>query len=323
MEIEIRPEILEHLKTPLSWALIEIISIILFLVCIVDAYQKNEENQRLFRIFELFGYVLYAGVFENIGVLLKIYDYSLDRLLLFGVVPLEILLLEAAIFYAAMRFAEQRNLPKWTIPFVVGVLCVLQDLTIDPVAVYNLQPINGTFEGQWNWTLHYEDTLFGIPYFNYSGWFWMMFYYTGLVLIGRHYHEKSGFKFKIGIVYVFLVPLLSIILIASPLTNFLLFAQPIVEIFNRTAEIIMLSITMSISGVIMIKEWKAKEKIDMKEEKIIWGIPLFLHILDVIYAFALQITIAYIPVILFGMIHMIYIGFYLSRKSINGENKNG
>jgi uncharacterized membrane protein len=312
MDITFRQEILDLLSTPFSWAIVEMISFILFVTCMIDAYRNNDDKIRMYRVLELFGYVLYSGLFENVGVLIGVYDYSLDRLFMFGAVPLEILLLEATIFYVAMRLCEKRKLSKWATPFVVGVLCVLQDLTIDPVAVFDLHNVNGVLEGQWNWAIHYTQNLFGIPYYNFTGWFIMMFYYAGLLLIGRRYFEKSEFKHKQGITYVFLAPLCGIILICSPITNFILFLEPFVEIFNRTAEITMLSIVMGISIIIMLKEWKPKEKINWKDNSIIWWIPAFLHLLDIVYALILQIDIAYIPVFVFGGLHMLYIARYLT-----------
>ena len=86
------------------------------------------------------------------------------RLIMIGVVPLSILMFEAVIFYSALRFAETMNFPKWAIPFVVGILGVLQDMTIDPAAVFDLHLVNGAMEGRWNWTSHYDKMFFGIPF---------------------------------------------------------------------------------------------------------------------------------------------------------------
>ncbi len=315
MALPIRPEILDMLNTPTTWLLVEILSLFLFVICVVDAFRNNEETVRLYRVLELFGWVIYAGIFENIGVLMGLYDYSLDRLLMFGVVPLAILLLEGCIFYAAMRFAEKRHLPKWATPFVVGLLCVLQDLTMDPVAVYDLQWVGGVLEGQWNWAIHYSDTLFGIPFYNFTSWFTMMFYYSSTLIIGRKFFEKSGYKPRNGMLYVILAPLLSLGLLVFPLNSFIIFGVPLVPYFDRTAEIIGLLSVMIASVVVVIKIRKTDANPNWKEERAIWGVPLLLHLLDIIYAFALQIEVAYIPVLLFGAIHMAYLGYYLRSRS--------
>jgi len=312
-----RPEILEMLNTPITWAIVEILSIILFSICVRDAFRNNEERIRLYRVLELFGYVIYAGIFENIGVLTGLYNYSLDRILMVGVVPLEILLIEGAIFYAAMRFAEKRHLPNWATPFVVGLLCVLQDLTIDPAAVFDTYLVAGIPEGQWNWDPHYAETLFGIPFYNFTGWFMMMFFYASMLVIGRKLFERSGYKPRNGMLYVILAPLLSLGLLVCPLNPLILFGVPFVPFFDRTAEIIGFSIVMTLSVIVVIKTWKSNALRNWKEEKVVWGIPLVLHLWDIIIVFALQIEIAYLPVLLFGAIHIIYLGYYLRSRSQN------
>jgi len=62
----------------------------------------------------------------------------------------------------------------------------------------------------------------------------------------------------------------------------------------------------------MLKVWKPVEKVNWKEERIIWIIPLILHVMDIIYALVLEIQIAYVPIFVFGTIHMLYIMRYLT-----------
>ncbi|MHA1449724.1 MAG: hypothetical protein ACTSP4_09930 [Candidatus Hodarchaeales archaeon] len=318
--MDIRPDILEYLSSPFSWVIVEILAIILFLFCMIDILKRNEKEKGIIRLFELLGFVIYAGLFENIGVLGNVYDYSLDRLMLIGVVPLSILMLEAVIFYSALRFAETMEFPKIAIPFVVAFLGVLQDLTIDPVAVYDLNLVNGVMEGRWNWTLHYNDMLFGIPFFNYTGWFMLMFYYTGLILIKRdlvkRWHDKNGEYFlEVGIGLTLAASFLGVLLIVSPLTQFILFLYPIFPLFgNRSAEILMLSCVMLITLIFLVKYRNTSGSINYRNYPLIWIIPAVLHLFDMMLAFFLGIVIAYIPVILFSSVHLGYIGYYIFIK---------
>ncbi len=314
--MEYRPEILEYLSTPVTWAIAEILAFFLFFYVLVDAMKKGDHKTRIYRILELFGFIVYAGLFENIGVLGNTYNYSLNRLVMVGVVPLSILAFEAVIFYSALQFVEKLNFPKWARPIVVGLLGVLQDLTIDPAAVFDLHIVNGVMEGRWNWTFHYDGLLFGIPFFNFTGWFMLMFYYTTLIQLGRILHEKSGYKRNRGIAYIILSPILGVLLIVSPLTQFILFLYPIFPLFlNRTAEIVMLSIIVVISVATLIKCRKRSFDVDYKDYSVIWVIPLILHTFDIMLAFSLGITIAYVPVLLFGGIHLGYIAYYIFRKN--------
>ncbi len=315
MQYEIIPEVLEYLSTPLTWAIAEILALVLFLYCLSDAMKKSDDRTRVFRVLELIGFVIYAGLFENIGVLGNVYDYSLDRLILVGVVPLSLLMFEAVIFYSALQFAEAMNFHKWVRPFVVGFLGVLMDLAIDPVAVFDLHLVNGVLEGRWNWTTYYDDMLFGIPFFNFVGWFLLMFYYATLIQLGRDQHEKSGYKESIGTAYVIIAPIIGVLLIVSPITRFLLFLYPIFPMFlNRTVEIFMLSSIAIITIVVLFKYRKGSEVIDYRNYPVIWVIPLVLHAFNIVLAFSLMITIAYIPVLLFAGIHLAYLAYYLFRK---------
>ncbi|MCK5735251.1 MAG: hypothetical protein KAH21_02185 [Spirochaetaceae bacterium] len=318
-----RPEILEYLSTPLTWAFTEILAIALFFYCLADILKKNEGNSRLFRVFELFGFIVYAGIFENIGVIGNIYNYSLNRLLMVGTVPLSILMLEAVIFYSALRFAEIRGIPKWAIPLMVGMLGVLQDLTIDPVAVFDLHLVEGVMEGRWNWTVNYKDMLFGIPFFNYTGWFLLMFYYSIFIQLGRWIYEKSGQRFIAGISYVLLSPIAGVLLIVSPITRFLMFLDPLFPMFtNRSAELYMLSFAALISILIVIRFRKKSGMRSFKDDPVVWLIPIILHAYDIILAFSLQITTAYIPVLLFAGIHLGYLAYYLGPLRFRFRNRN-
>ena len=321
--MDYRPEILAYLSTPATWALVEVLAFVLFFYCLADIVKKNEDKTRIFRVFELFGFIVYAGIFENIGVLGNTYNYSLDRLVMVGTVSLSILAIVAVIFYSALRFAEVMKFPKWTIPLIVGFLAVLQDLTIDPVAVFDIHPVAGVMEGRWNWTAHYKGLLFGIPFFNYTGWFFLMFYYTALIQLGRKLYERSGRKISAGLAYVTLSPIAGVLLIISTITRFLLFLDPIFPKFlNRSAEIVMLAFVMISSIVILIKYRKRNVRINFKENKVIWIIPLILHSFDIILAFSLKITIAYIPVLLFAGIHLGYLAFYFLRSHSQSHFKN-
>ena len=72
----------------------------------------------------------------------------------------------------------------------------------------------------------------------------------------------------------------------------------------------MLSLILIISIAIMFKYRKRDTIINIKDYPVIWLIPLILHLFDIILAFSLKITIAYIPVLLFAGIHLGYLSYY-------------
>jgi uncharacterized membrane protein len=313
--MEFNPEILKLLVSPFSWVIYEILAVILLICVIFDIVKKNKEKKdsNLFmNLLEVFGFILYAVIFENLGVIGRTYDYSLYRFMIFGVVPLSIPIFEAVIFYSAMQFAKKLKFPTWSIPFIVSFFGMMQDFTLDPVSVADKRILGGILQARWNWSsiLHYSDNFFGIPFFNFSGWFGLMFYYTALILIGRKIYEKYNKKISIGILYVLLSAIIGVFLILSPINLFLLFAYPFSTVFgNRTAEIIMLTI-ISIVIIITLIINRKRKKILLKNNFIIWIVPVSMHLLDFFVAITLNLKIVYVPVIIFSLIHLGYIGFY-------------
>lgn len=308
---------LSALQTPPSWFIVELLSVVLLLWCMADAIRANEGNARIVRIGEIFGFMAYAGAYENIGVAAHIYYYSLDRIVLVGRVPLAILIIEAVIFYTAMRAAERLRMPGWAKPFFVGLFAMLQDLTIDPSACYDLHSIHGVVEGRWNWTLHYKDTLFGIPFFNFSGWFTMMFYYAAMMLVGRRIFFRGKQKTTSGAAYVILGIALSFILIVSPLNRFLLSLEPFSPWDQRTNEIVMLVAIIMVSASISVRYLKPLASFDLKEHRVVWLVPAALHTYDVLVAYILRIEIAYVPSVVFALPHLALLTYLFHVKPVS------
>lgn len=174
--------------TPISWFINEIIGTVLFMVCLIHALKcENPVN----RMLEIICYVLTAGIFENIGVWQGIYDYSVDRVMMFGKVPFAILFIEGAIVYFAMTLMECINVPAWALPFGAGLLASVQDMTLDPSSVYDIHEVSNGVKGQWNWAQHYEGGIAGIPFFNFSGWFTMVMFFMIFVQLGRYWFDKK------------------------------------------------------------------------------------------------------------------------------------
>jgi len=314
---------------PISWLTVEIFSLILFFTCI--AHASRQENPGT-RILEFFGFVIGAAIFENIGVyVVHTYVYDVRRIMMIGGVPLEILLIEAAIWYAAFNLVQYLNLPAWAKPFAVGLFGSVQDMTIDPAACFDRYAIadldlanrinashpgalgNGILSGQWNWTNPgYDQMFFGIPFYNFSGWMYLMFWFTALVLLGRWLYQRyqNGF-FAYG--FPILSGVLNAVIIATPITSLLLFAS-FFSMGSRTSQIVMLCINFGFAIVLLFIFRNRLKPIELKKDKIVFVFPIIIHLFDVIYAFALGIKIAYVPVTVVTIIHLVYL-FYVFSKS--------
>ena len=235
--------------TPISWFLNEIIASILFIICIVHI---SKGKNAIHRMLELFCYVLTAGIFENIGVWAGIYDYSVNRIMMFGKVPFAILFIEGAIVYFVMLLMERINVPYWALPFGAGVLASIQDMTLDPSSVFDIHNFSGSLEGQWNWVKYYEGGFVDIPFFNFSGWLTMVLFFMMCVQIGRYLYHKYQ-KEWIGYVYPFVSILITVILLASPINHFLLYMVPFFKMNTKSAELFMLCFNYIVCFFIMFK----------------------------------------------------------------------
>lgn len=275
------------------------------------ALKSDKPKQRLF---ELCCFVLAAAIFEHVGVLTGNYAYDQHRLMMFGLIPLSILLIEALIMYSAMVLFESMNMPKWSVIWFVGFLSTIQDMTIDPVYVNDTYIYNGTASGQWNWTIYYNKTFFGIPFFNFSSWFFMTGIYAGLLLLGRHIYKLKK-KEWIGTLY----PFISAVLLIVPLTAVaLLLVKPIYSnsnTFKFWYELIALIFNMACGITLIAKYWKKMSPVDLKKNGIVvFAIPAILHLYDIVVGFGLRISLSYMPVVVFTIIHLAIL-FAIYRKS--------
>lgn len=304
------------LGTPVTWLIVEILALALFIICVIDA---SKQEHGIVKILELFGFLIYSGIYENIGVAGQIYNYDLHRVMMIGKVPLEILMLEAVIFYVALRLSGYLHIPAWGKPFVVGFLCSIQDMTVDPSAVFDRHLFNGVMSSQWNWAQHYGGTFFGIPFFNFSGWMYMMVYYVITIEIGMWWYQKTRNEL-ISYLYPFIAPIVSMILMLSPITRFSLWAMPFFPMHTLSVEIVMLTLNFALGLFILLKFQKIDRSIKWKTDGVFFLIPIALHLYDIVIAFALEIQIAYVPAIVVSMVHIGYISYiYLEGKKLEGR----
>ncbi|MFD2939132.1 hypothetical protein [Flavobacterium notoginsengisoli] len=298
----------------ISWVVTELVSLILFFVCL---NHMSKQQNAIHKLMEYFAFIILAGIFENIGVYVNDYVYDLHRYMMIGKVPLEVLIVEASILYAAFLLVDYLNIPTWSKPVVIGFLASVQDISLDPSAVYDMYLLDGKMSGQWNWTFRYDGGIAGIKYQNFSGWFTMMMFFATSVYVGRWLYEKYS-KESIGFSYPFVAILTSLLLIVSPVNVFLIGATPIFPMNQEMPGLVMLIFKYFIAIVILIKYRKRLIPIDLKKDKLVYIIPITLHLFDVALAVILGIKKAYAPAVIVTIIHFLYL-YYLynnSKKSL-------
>ena len=146
-------------------SILEIIpSLIGYLMCILAIIHaiKASDNllQRLVMLFSLF---LYGFLLELMGVISGNYDYAEELIMLLGIIPLSVTLAWVGIIYSVMVIAESLNLTAWQRIIMATLIALSLDWGMDPIAV-DL--------GAWTWNFE-GGSYFGIPSFNFIGWFFI------------------------------------------------------------------------------------------------------------------------------------------------------
>ena len=129
-------------------------------LAIIHAIFDGSSNriQRLLMLATLFIY----GIFlEYIGIMSGHHFYAEEAIMFFKVVPLSIPLAWVGIIYSAMIIAEHLKLSLWMRILTTTMIALSLDWGMDPISV-DL--------GLWTWT-HEGGSFFGIPSFNFIGWF--------------------------------------------------------------------------------------------------------------------------------------------------------
>lgn len=296
--------------SPISWVVTEVFSLILFFLCIIHV---SKQQNSLHKLLEYFAFIILAGIFENLGVYFKDYVYDLHRYMMIGKVPLEVLIVEASILYAAFVLVDYLNIPTWTKSIVIGFFTSVQDISLDPAAIYDMHLFDGKMSGQWNWTFRYDGGIAGIKYQNFSGWFTMMMFFAASVYIGRWLYEKYKHS-SIGFGYPFVAIITSLLLIVSPINVFLIGATPIFPMNQEIPGLVMLILKYAIAVAILIIYRKRLIPIDFSKDKLVFLLPILLHLFDIVYAFIMGTKIAYVAVVTISIIHIIYF-YYLYSKS--------
>lgn len=83
---------------------------------------------------------------------------------------------------------------------------------------------------------------------------------------------------------------------------------------TRSAEVIMLVINYLVPMAIIFAFRNRYNGIDMKKDKIVFAIPIAMHVYDIVIGYALGIQQSYVPTVLITAIHLLFF-FYLKKKS--------
>lgn len=271
---------------PLDWLIQDVIVILLSVY--VLGFIIRREKRPMVVILELFAFVFfYASIYENAAIVMGLYSYG-RSLVMIGFVPASVPLIEALVLITGIWFLEKTNLPKWTWPPIVGLFGMLQDFSLDPLAIRQIHTVGAVTSARWNWLINpaVDVNILRIPVYNFPGWMLIMFYGTICLLAGRWIYEKSGYRSLVGYAYPFIAMFAALLLMISPLSQFLLWLGPVFQ-KGQQIEWVLLFVHLLIPGILLAFLWRGKmarpfTSLDLP----VFIVPTVLHISDILFTIA-------------------------------------
>lgn len=229
----------------------------------------------------------YAAVYENgAAAYLGLYGYG-RSILMIGIVPLSVPIIEFLVLYAALLMLEKMEIPTWCKPIVVGLWGMLQDFTLDPLAVRQVFESGGREIGRWSW-LSLEAgqaSIASVPVYNFPGWVLILGLGSAAILAGRWCYERSGRKPWVGIAYPFLAALAGLVALVLPSSQFLLWLAPVFA-KGGAGEWIMLGFWFALSASVLAFAWRGRMRgaFSLAEDWPVFVVPALFHLSDLAFA---------------------------------------
>lgn len=266
----------------MSFIAFESMWFLLFVVCFYHAFRRG----RVY-VVELITAVIYGIILEILTMIqLQAYTYG-DFFFEIYNAPIAIGLGWAVIIYTAMATADRLDATQKIRPFIVALLALNIDFSMDAIAIR---------EGFWNWGTGGPggpNVWFGVPLGNFFAWFVVTFSFSYFI-----YHFRKNQKLQK--IYPFLAMILSIAV---------LMVLDSIWVFNLTQPlrvfILVSMIFLSLGYVFLNKSFlKTDNKFDWK----ILLIPFTIHL----FFLTLLLTREYyMPVLAFISFSMLIIGLYM------------
>ncbi len=268
---------------PLPWLVQDILAFGLFVF--VLAFVIRREKHPIAVLLELVAFIfLYASIYENAAIVMGLYSYG-RSLVMIGFVPASVPIIEACVLITGFWFLEKTSLPAWSKPPIIGLFGMLQDFSLDPLAIRQVFTSAGVTSARWNWLIHpaTDANILNIPVFNFPGWMLIMLYGSACLLVGRWWYRKSGYKPVIGSVYPFIAMIAALLLMISPISNLLLWLGPVFQ-KGGSIEWIMLAFHLALPAGLLIFLWRGKTTGPWTANDLpIFVFPSVLHLSDILF----------------------------------------
>ncbi len=296
---------------PIPWLLSDILTLLITLLVVMFLVRKSKHPA--VALLECFGFVfLYASIYENFAVVQGWYIYG-RSLLMIGDVPLSVPLIEMDVLVTGLWLLGKMHLPEWSKPVIVGLFGMLQDLSLDPLAVRQVFTVDGVTSGRWTWLLPQGAVnIYNIPVYNFPGWMLIMLYAAAWYLVGRWWFKRSGYNPVVGYIYPLLATLLALLTMVSPISQFLLWLAPF-GVRGGQAEWIMLGFHLLFPSLLLLIFWKGRmnSRVTWKEDLPIFFVIGGFHLSDILFTIANGLTGVLWLVVLASLAHFILLGMIL------------
>ena len=267
---------------PGTWLVQDIIALLLSLFVLAIIIKRNKHPVVL--ILEAFAFVfLYASIYENAAIVMGLYSYG-RSLVMIGYVPASVPLIEVCVLITGFWFLEKTSLSDWAKPAIIGLFGMLQDFSLDPLAIRQVYTTAEGTSGRWNWFIAPTDAnILNVPVFNFPGWMLIMLYASACLLIGRWWYRKSGYRPIVGYVYPFAAMIAALLLMISPISNFLLWLGPMFQ-KGSPVEWIMLAFHLAVPTLLLVFLWRGRMTKNFTVEDLpIFIFPTVLHLSDILF----------------------------------------
>jgi hypothetical protein len=267
---------------PIAWLVQDIIALLLCLF--VVAFIVRREKHPVAVLLEVFAFVfLYASIYENAAIVMGLYSYG-RSLVMIGFVPASVPIIEACVLITGFWLLEKTAVPDWTKPPIVGLFGMLQDFSLDPLAIRQVFTTAGVTSGRWNWLINPADVnILNIPVFNFPGWMLIMLYGSACLLVGRWWFKKSGYRPLIGIVYPFIAMIAALLLMISPISILLLWLGPLFQ-KGEPIEWAMLAFHLTVPTALLVFLWRGRMTGRFTVNDLpVFIVPTVLHLSDIVF----------------------------------------
>jgi len=242
---------------PLSHTIFEITCFALLAICVI--FRIKKKDMPITAIFmELFSIIAFGITIEIIAVSNGGYFYHDAHINVFEV-PLYIGFGWASIVFSIMWLTDSFKMPEWSRVFFASLMVLLLNFIFDAVA---------TRDQMWDWGIELDTDWFGVPWFNFVNWWFIVFSMSVALRLTRKLPQKTDFRalklFYPIIAYVLALEIFAII--------------GSIQLLDWNLEI--LFVQMSISIIVIIWKWKGfKKPITLKKDFPIYLLPTVFYLL--------------------------------------------